>query len=100
MILLREYNKSAEIMDEGSLAVLQKEYVERIKHAPTMDDEEAMIRRVRASTVDEVAQMKPRAFYTAYNIGLQEQHAVPEEALAIVRKTLTFRWLSVAQETD
>jgi hypothetical protein len=100
MILLRQYDKSADIMDEKSLASLQAEYVERIRRAPTMDDEDLMIRRLGKSTANEVAAMKPRDFYTAYNTGLQQEHVVSDEVLAIVRKTLNFKVLSVAQETD
>jgi hypothetical protein len=100
MILTRRYDQSADIMDENALASLQKDYVERIKNAPTMDDEEVMITRLGVTTVEQVSQMKPRAFYTAYNLGLQKQHKVPDDVLAIVRKTLTFKVLSVAQETD
>jgi hypothetical protein len=100
MILLREYKQSANIMDESALAALQSEYVERTKHAPTMDDEENMIRRLGKNTLDEVAAMKPREFYTAYNVGLQKEHQVSDEVLAIVRKTLDFKVLSVAQEDE
>ncbi len=100
MILTRQYNKSADIMDEKALASLQADYVDRVKHAPTMDDEEAMIKRLGKATVDEVAKMKPREFYTAYNVGLQREHEVPEDVLAIVRKTLSFKVLSVGQEDE
>jgi hypothetical protein len=44
--------------------------------------------------------MKPREFYTAYNTGLQKEHQVSDEVLAIVRKTLNFKVLSVAQEDE
>ncbi|HWB04421.1 MAG TPA: hypothetical protein VG796_15435 [Verrucomicrobiales bacterium] len=100
MILLREYKQSANIMDENALAALQSEYVQRIKQAPTMEDEENMIRRLGKSTAQEIAAMKPREFYTAYNTGLQKEHQVSDEVLAIVRKTLNFKVLSVAQEDE
>jgi hypothetical protein len=100
MILARQWNKSADIVDEASLAGLHKDYVDRIKGARTMDDEEALIRRVGKSTMDEVAKMKPRDFYTAYHEGLQERYKVDEAVLNIIRKTLTIRLLSAGQENE
>jgi hypothetical protein len=100
LLLARQYDKSAEMMDEKSLSVLQRDYVSRIKNAPTMDDEEQMVRRLHKENVEQIEKMKPRDFYTAYNMGVQEQHPVPPEALEKVKKSLVFKVLSVAQEDE
>lgn len=100
MILARKWDKSADIVDAESLKGLHKDYVDRVKHASTMDEEESMVRRVGVSTVEQVEQMKPRDFYTAYHEGLQDRYKVSEEALDIIRKTLTIKLLSLAQEDE
>ncbi len=98
MILARQWNKSAEILDAGSLKGLQDDYVTRLKNARTIDDEEAMTRRVGKGTLEEVAKMAPRDFYTAYHSGLQERYKVTEEVLDTIRKSLEIRLLSIAEE--
>lgn len=100
MILARQWDKSADIVDEGSLGGLHKDYIARIGAARTMDDEEALIRRVGKSTVEEVKNMKPRDFYTAYHDGLQKTYKVEESTLDIIRKTLTMKLLSAALENE
>jgi hypothetical protein len=100
MILSRQWNGSANIVDEASMEGLKADYVARIKQARTMDDEEAMVRRVGKSTLDEVEAMKPRDFYTAYHDGLQERYKVDEPTLELIRKSLSIKLLSLAQESD
>lgn len=100
MILARQWNKSADIVDTASLKGLQEDYLKRIGAAPTMDDEENMVRRVGKGSVEEVKGMTPREFYTAYHAGLQERYKVDEEVLKTIRDTLTIKQLSLAQEGD
>lgn len=100
MILSRQWNKSADIVDETSLAGLQQDFMERVRGARTMDDEEALLRRVGKSTIAEVQKMGPREFYTAYHQGLQERYKVDENVLNVIRKTLSIKLLSAAQEND
>lgn len=100
MIITRQWKKSADIVDEQSMVVLHRDYVERTKKSRTMDEEESMVRRVGKSTVEEVAQMKPREFYAAFHDGLQVSYKVEEAKLDVIRKTITMKVLSVAQETD
>ena len=99
MIITRQWKKSVDIVDDNSMKVLHGDYVDRLAHAPTMDEEEGMVRRVGKSTIEEVKQMKPREFYTAFHEGLQERYKVEEDKLEIIRKTITMKVLSVAEET-
>ncbi len=98
MILARQWKGSSDIVDESSMKGLQDDYIARISRAPTMDDEESMVRRVGKGSLDEVRAMKPREFYTAYHEGLQERYKVDENILEIIRKSLTIKLLSVAEE--
>ena len=98
MILGRQWNKSADIVDAASLKGLQEDYVMRLKGARTIDDEEAMTQRVGKATIEEVAKMTPREFYTAYHSGLQERYKVTDEVLETIRKSLDIRLLSIAEE--
>lgn len=100
MILARQWKGSADIVDESSMKGLQDDYIARISKAPTMDDEENMVRRVGKGSLDEVKAMKPREFYTAYHEGLQDRYKVDEAVLAVIRSSLKITLLSVAQEGD
>ncbi len=99
MIITRQWRKSVDIVDVKSMEVLHLDYVGRLRQAPTMDEEEGMVRRVGKSTVEEVVAMKPKEFYTAFHEGLQERYKVEEDKLEIIRKTITMKVLSVAEET-
>lgn len=100
LMLQREWAKSAALVEPDSLKQLVKDYVEKLKRAPTMDDEEAMCQRVGKSSVDDVAAMAPVDFYVAYHQGIQERYKVPPEVIKKVRETLTLKLLSIAQEDD
>lgn len=100
LMLQREWVKSAALVEPASLQQLVKDYVEKLKRAPTMDDEEAMCQRVGKSNVDDVAAMAPIDFYVAYHQGIQERYKVPPEVIKKVRETLTLKLLSIAQEDD
>lgn len=100
MIITRQWKKSADIVDEQSMVVLHKDYVARTEKARTMDEEESMVRRVGKSTIEEVAQMKPREFYTAFHEGLQVSYKVEDAKLDVIRKTITMKVLSVVEETE
>lgn len=100
MIITRQWKKSADIVDSKSMEVLHKDYVERIDKAPTMDEEDNLIRRVGKFKAEEVAKMTPREFYTAFHEGLQERFKVEEAKLEMIRKSITIKLLSLAQEGD
>jgi len=100
MIITRQWKKSADIVDEKSMEVLHQDYVARTEKARTMDEEESMVRRVGKSTIKEVAAMKPREFYAAFHEGLQVSYKVEDAKLDLIRKTITMKVLSVAQETE
>jgi hypothetical protein len=100
MIIARQWNQSADIVDEDSMKELRDDYVRRIDNAPTIDDEEMMLKRVGKGAKEEIAKMKPREFYIALHTGLQEQYDVNPDVLEEVRKTLTIKTLSVAEEGD
>ena len=97
-ILTRQWKKSADIVDEASMKVLKDDYVARIKQARTMDDEEAMVKRVGKASLEEVTKMSPREWYSAYNDGLRERYNVPEERLAEIRRTIKLKTMSVAED--
>jgi hypothetical protein len=98
MILTRQWKKSADIVDDASIKTLKDDYVGRIKQARTIDDEEAMVRRVGKATVEEVAKMTPREWYSAYNDGLRERYQLSDEKLAEIRKTISLKTMSIAED--
>jgi len=98
MILTRQWKKSADIVDEASMRTLKDDYVGRIKQSRTMDDEESMVRRVGKSTVEEVDKMSPREWYSAYNDGLRQKYQVEDDKLAEIRKTISLKTLSIAED--
>jgi hypothetical protein len=100
MIITRQWKKSADIVDPRSMEVLHRDYVQRIEDARTMDDEDALIRRVGKFSRKEVESMTPREFYTAFHEGLQEKFRVEEAKLEMIRKTITIKLLSVAEEGE
>ena len=99
-VLQREWSKSADLVEPKSLETLQKDYIERVKRAQTMDEEEMMLRRVGKASLDDVAALAPREFYSAYHKGLQDRMQVSEETLERVKKSLTMKILSIAPEGD
>lgn len=98
MILTRQWKKSADIVDEASMKVLKDDYVGRIKQARTMDEEEAMVQRVGKRSLEEVAKMSPREWYSAYNDGLRERYQVADEKLVKIRETIKLRTMSIAED--
>ncbi|MES2707566.1 MAG: hypothetical protein V4726_13295 [Verrucomicrobiota bacterium] len=100
LMLQREWVKSAALVEPASLTQLLADYVKRLKAAPTMDDEEEMIRRAGKKTLEEVAAMPPADFYAAYHQGIQERYKVPPEVIKKVRESLVLKVLSIAQEDD
>jgi hypothetical protein len=98
MILTRQWKKSADIVDDASIKTLKDDYVGRIKQARTIDDEEAMVRRVGKATLEEVEKMSAREWYAAYNDGLRERYKVEEEKLAEIRKTISLKTMSIAED--
>jgi hypothetical protein len=97
-VLQREWSKSADLVEPKSLESLQKDYMERIKRAQTMDEEEMMFRRVGTSTMEDLVALTPRDFYTAYHKGLQDRMQIDEAALERVKKSLQLNILSIAEE--
>jgi hypothetical protein len=97
-VLQREWNKSADLVEPKSLESLQKDYMERIKRAQTMDEEEMMFRRVGTSTMEDLVALTARDFYTAYHKGLQDRMQIDEAALERVKKSLQLNILSIAEE--
>ncbi len=100
LVLQREWNKSATLVEPNSLKQLHQDFIRRLKAAPTMDDEAEMTRRVGKQTSLEVEEMAPIAFYTAYHEGLQERWKVSPEVIKKVRDSLTVRLLSIGIEDD
>ena len=98
MILTRQWKKSADIVDDSSMKVLKDDYVGRMKLARTIDDEEAMLKRVGKTKLEEVEKMSPREWYAAYNDGLRQKYEVSEEKLAEIRKSIKLKTLSVAED--
>ena len=100
MILTRQWQKSTDIVDESSIKTLQTDYVERVKQARTIDEEEAMLRRVGKATLEEVAKMPAREWYSAFNEGLKAQYKLEDEKLAEIRQSITLKTLSIASDDD
>ncbi len=100
MMFAQQYDKGVDIMDESYLQRFQKGYIQRTKHASTIDEEDALVRRLHKEKVEDIEKMTPREFYIAHYLGLQEAQPLPPEALAKIKETLKFKILSVAQEGD
>lgn len=100
LVLQREWNKSATLVEPNSLKQLHQDFIRRLKAAPTMDDEAEMTRRVGKNTSLEVEDMAPLAFYTAYHEGIQERWKVSPEVIKKVRDSLTVRLLSIGVEDE
>ncbi len=98
LILAREWAKSGDLVEPKSLQSLQADFIRRVERAPTMDDEENLLKRVGKSSIDDVKKLDPKAFYTAFHLGLQDQMKVTPEAMAAVKKSLAMKVLSVAEE--
>jgi len=98
MILTRQWKKSADIVDDASMKVLKDDYVGRTKLARTIDDEEAMVKRVGKSTLEEVEKMSPREWYAAYNDGLRQKYQVEDDKLAEIRRTIKLKTMSIAED--
>ena len=98
LVLQRDWNKSATLVEPNSLKQLHSDFRQRLKKAPTMDDELLMTKRVGKDTFTQVGNMAPIAFYTAYHEGLQERWKVSPEVIKKVRDSLTVRLLSVGEE--
>ncbi len=98
LVLQREWTKSAGLVEPNSLKQLHKDFLRRLKAAPTMDDEAEMTRRVGKQTYTEVENMAPVAFYTAYHEGIQERWKVSPEVIKKVRESLKVRLLSIGEE--
>lgn len=98
LVLQREWNKSATLVEPTSLKQLHADFLQRLKKAPTMDDEAEMTRRVGKESYDQVKDMAPVAFYTAYHEGIQERWKVSPEVIKKVRDSLTVRLLSIGEE--
>ena len=98
LVLQRDWNKSAALVEPLSLKQLHADFLIRLKKAPTMDDEQLMTKRVGKETYTEVENMAPISFYTAYHEGLQERWKVSPEVIKKVRDSLTIRLLSLGEE--
>lgn len=98
LVLQRDWNKSAILVEPNSLKQLHSDFLQRLKKAPTMDDELLMTKRVGKETYTQVESMAPIAFYTAYHEGLQERWKVSPEVIKKVRDSLTVRLLSIGEE--
>jgi hypothetical protein len=99
LILVRQWNKSADMVEPKSLIALQADFLRNVEAAPTMDDETTLLRRVGKGSLDEVKAMEPKTFYTAYHNGLQERFKVTDEIMERIKKSLKVTVLSVAQES-
>ena len=98
LVLQREWNKSAALVEPRSLDQLHKDFLNRLKKAPTMDDEAEMISRVGKKTLAEVESMSPLLFYIAYHQGIQERWKVSPEVIKKVRDSLKVRFLCIGEE--
>lgn len=100
LVLQREWSKSAALIEKKSLEGLFMDYIRRVKAAPTMDDEEEMLRRVGKDKLEELERMTPLDFYVAYHQGIQERWQVSPEAIKRVKETLSIRVLAVGEEDE
>ncbi|MEM9480319.1 MAG: hypothetical protein AAGA58_11765 [Verrucomicrobiota bacterium] len=96
--MAQEFEKSAALLDEVSLQSLQARFIERVKMAPTIDDEMAMVRRLDKTSLREVEAMEPTEFYIAYHNGLQARYEVDQELLDQIVSTTSVKVMSVSEE--
>ncbi|MEM0898281.1 MAG: hypothetical protein AAGJ79_15540 [Verrucomicrobiota bacterium] len=96
--MAQEFGKSAALLDETSLNALHLRFIERVKMAPTIDDEMSMVRRLDKTSLREVEAMDPTDFYVAYHKGLQQRFDVDQELLDQIVATTSVKVMSVAEE--
>ena len=94
----QQWEKSGKLIETDSLETLKRRYIQRIKMAPTIDDEMAMVRRLDQNSLSDVEKMEPFAFYVAYHKGLQERFEVTEELLDQIINTMGVRVMALAEE--
>lgn len=95
----REYEKAADLIQPASLETLQKDYVAKVKNPRVaLDEVSAMCRAVGAADERGIEAMTPRAFYAAYNQGMQRRYNVTDEVNRRIADTLELNMLSVAEE--
>jgi hypothetical protein len=95
----REYEKAAELIQPDSLVTLQKEYLAKVKNPRVaLDQVTAMCRAVGVQDERGIEAMTPRAFYAAYNQGMQRRYNVTDEVNRRIADTLELGLLSVAEE--
>lgn len=98
--LARDWKNATTLITPGSLAAVKESYVDRIKRAPTIDDEMRMVRELGKADLAEVEAMSPAAFYTAYHYSLQRRFNLTEERIKEIASTIKLKVLSVAEEPD
>ena len=95
----REYEKAADLIQPASLETLQKDYVAKVKNPRVaLDEVTAMCRAVGVEDERGIEAMTPRAFYAAYNQGMQRRYNVTDEVNRRIADTLELNMLSVAEE--
>jgi hypothetical protein len=101
LALARRWKESAALIEPASLTTLRDSYAKRIvREGTTVEQEEAMVKKLGKTTPEEVAKMPPVDFYAAYNTALQERYDVTKEALTLISNSLTLRVLFVSLEGE
>jgi len=95
----QEWKESVVLLDADSVLDLMRRYVYRIKQAPTIDDEIAMVRKLNQTSLSAVEKMDPVDFYIAYHKGVQERFEVTDEILEQIKTTMRAKPLSLGLET-
>ncbi len=95
----QEWRKSVALLEPESVEDLKLRYIERIKRAPTIDEEIAMVRKLDKNNLKEVQAMKTIDFYIAYHKGVQDRFEVTEEILNQIKTTMRAKLLSIGEET-
>ncbi|MEZ5301756.1 MAG: hypothetical protein R3F11_14060 [Verrucomicrobiales bacterium] len=95
-----EYDLAAKLIEPQSLESLKGGYIDRIKAAPVLDEEMAMIKKLGGERLSDIEAMTPAQFYIAYNKGLQSRFEITPELLNRIKSSIKLRVLSVGLEED
>jgi len=98
--LARDWDAITSLIEPASLTGVHKSFVNRIKNAPTIDDEYSMVRALGKTKLKEVEAMKSGDFYAAYHRSLQKRYQLTGDKIKAISESIKLNILSVATEGD
>ena len=96
----RNFQKAVKMVDDNSLVALQKDQVNYLKSAPTVDEEEAMLKRLEVSDISVFAKLSPVEAFVRHN---KARHKSDAESLKLTKQmndTLQMNILGTVKENN